>query len=173
MTLDGMFVGCQLLKCRNKASFPQYIICSTATNYRVVQQGESLKKMVKYVFEGRENVSTQKINSMRYENPFMQILLGKPGPHTFSHAEECLNDDDFKSLWMNARIVISKKPYSLTKLGGIFYGKATPKTQRDRVHKLFKNHPEVFAQRVGTWWRVDLAALRKMGLVSEEQLRAL
>jgi hypothetical protein len=184
LNFDGLFLNCQWFKASNDDNFPEDIIC-TETNkpsQRIFSTFINLdtrprpKNKLKEFFNGRENIDTLVIGSLKFENPFSQILRGEIEDKTFYNAIECLNDSDFDSEWMSKRITLSKKSYSLTDIGKLIYKTEynDEKTYRNKINTLMEKESLLLVpDATGTKHRLNISVLKKLRLLSETDLDSL
>jgi hypothetical protein len=113
LKFDGMFFGCSWFKNSNLKDFPQDLICLEENLPKkmkfdvFLEKGKRPKDMLKILFDGRQDKDTTEISTLKFKNPFSQILTGEFGfdgaQQAFDNAKECLNDDDFEALFRKGK----------------------------------------------------------------------
>jgi hypothetical protein len=107
LTFRGLFYNCQWFKNADPVGFPQDLICSEEEKPKQMELipflkcGERPKDKFQELFEGREDIETEKIGGLKFRNPFSVILCGKYSVEykDFENAIECLKNGKFISKW--------------------------------------------------------------------------
>lgn len=116
LTFSGLFHGCQWFKNVDPAGFPQDLICSVEGKPEKIElvpflnNGQRPKDKLQELFDGREDVETDKIGGLNFENPFSFILCGKYSVDykDFDNAIECLKNEKFIAKWREQKEALKK-----------------------------------------------------------------
>jgi hypothetical protein len=101
----GMFYNCQWFKNSKPGDYPKDLICPADKQPKnfvpFLQNGERPVDKLQELFQGREDVETEKIGGLNCDNPFSQLLSGKYSIDgvAFINAIECLKNKKFISKW--------------------------------------------------------------------------
>jgi hypothetical protein len=107
LRFEGLYAGCSWFKNSNIKDFPQDLICREENLPKkmkfdtFLEKGKRPKDLLMILFDGKQDIDTTKIGSLKFENPFSRILTGEfrssEAEKIFRNAKDCLSDDAFKA----------------------------------------------------------------------------
>lgn len=170
LQFEGIFSGCTWFK-NNREDFPNDIICKEQLKGQIfspfIEKTDSPSNKIMDIFDGREDVKTDAIGSLKFENPFSQILRGNINgtitDNPFDNAKRCLKNKYFISEYLSNQTILSKRIYSRYEAGEILFGIGlNRKTYQNRMNSLIAKYPTlvIFEPDV-TKFRINITVLKK------------